>query len=433
MTSLATDPLPPGTLRLHHQQAAVRKARQWHRYRVLVSGRRWGKSELQKVECIEEFGTPGLVWYIAPTYDMARDVMFEPIRACAPPEWFSSVNQTRMEFETIWGCRFACKSAEHPDRLRGRGVRKLFIDEFQDWVDGLTTWEQVLLPMLLTTQGSALIAGTPKGFNHLHKMWDRGQSGHTDWSDWKSWQFKTADAPHILPAELAKMRAQMDPRSYRQEFEASFETVSGRAYYAFTRASNSLKIEPSRHHAMGITFDFNVNPATGVLWQRVSHEARVWRHIWVEHAGGEATEAATKAAKDHLASIGWRGPIRLYGDPAGQSAKTTGPSDHAVIQKAFPGAEWCIPPSAPHIKDRVAAVNSRCLTADEKVHLYVDPSCQHLINDLEQVTMPMLTDPSEKRKNPMLTHISDAFSYAIHYEWPPVKRGGAAEGYAHWL
>lgn len=433
LTSPTTDTLPPGTLRLHRQQAEVRKARQWARFRVLVSGRRWGKSELQKVEAIEEFGTPGTVWYIAPTYDMARDILFEPIRACSPPSWFTSVNQTRMEFETIWGCRFACKSAEHPDRLRGRGVRKLLIDEFQDWVDGFTTWEQVLLPMLLTTQGSALIAGTPKGFNHLHKLWDRGQSGLVEWSDWRSWQFKTADAPHIPPADLAKFRAQMDPRSYRQEFEASFETVSGRAYYAFTRAANVGDVTLSPLHAANITFDFNVNPATGVIWQRVRDEARVWREIWIEHAGGEATEAAASRAKELLTEATFRGPVRLYGDPAGQAAKTTGPSDHAVIRKVFPFGEWCIPSSSPHIKDRVAAVNSRALTADGKAHLFVDRSCTHLINDLEQVTMPMLTDPSEKRKNPMLTHVSDAFSYSIHYEWPPVKKGGAAEGHAHWL
>lgn len=418
-------------LRLHRQQAEVRRARATAKFRVLVSGRRWGKTELEKVECIEDFGKPGLVWYIAPTYDMARDLLFEPLRAIVPRAWLSSSpNLTRMELETIWGCRFACKSAENPDRLRGRGVRKLLLDEFQDWVDGERTWQEVLLPLLLTTDGSALITGTPKGFNHLHKLWDMGQRGVPGW---RSWQFRTADAPHISQEFLAMMRAQMDPRSYRQEFEASFETVSGRAYYAFTRAQHVQAVEPSRLHPMGITFDFNVSPATAVLWQKVGDEARVWREVWIEHAGGEATEAAASRAKAHLDEIGWKGPIRLYGDPAGQSAKTTGPSDHAVLRKVFPLAAWCIPSSAPHIRDRVSAVNTRCKTADGGSHLIVDPACTHLVNDLEQVTMPMLTDPGEKRKNPMLTHISDAFSYGIHFEWPPVKKGGAAEGHAHWL
>jgi hypothetical protein len=429
MTSPTSSP-PVGTLRLHRQQAEVRAARDTHRFRVLVSGRRWGKTELEKVECVEDFGTPGLTWYIAPTYDMARDLLFEPLRAFIPKAWLVSMNQTRMEFETVWGCRLACKSAENPDRLRGRGVRRLRLDEFQDWVDGMTTWQEVLMPMLLTEDGSALITGTPKGFNHLHTLWDMGQRGVPGW---KSWQFRTSDAPHISQEFLAMMRAQMDPRSYRQEFEASFETVSGRAYYAFSRTANVAPVELSRQHAINITFDFNVNPATAVLWQKVRDEARAWRDVWIEHAGGEATEASASGAKQLLASVHWTGPVRLYGDPAGQSAKTTGPSDHEVIRRLFPAAAWCVPTSAPHIRDRVAAVNTRCKTADGKAHLVVDPLCVHLVNDLEQVTMPMLTDPSEKRKNPMLTHVSDAFSYAIHFEWPPVKKGGMAEGHAHWL
>jgi hypothetical protein len=409
-------------------QAEVRRARLEYRFRVLVSGRRFGKTELEKVECAEEFGTPGLVWYIAPTYDMARDLIFEPLRAFVPRAWLvSEPNQTRMEFETIWGCRLACKSAEHPDRLRGRGIRKLLIDEFQDWVNGMKTWEEVLLPMLLTEDGSALISGTPKGFNHLHELWDKGQRGVPGW---KSWQFRTADAPHISQAFLAQMKADMDPRSYRQEFEASFETVSGRAYYAFTRDKNVGPVELSRLHPANVTFDFNVEPATAVIWQKVGQEARAWREVFIMHAGGEATEASATAARDFLQGVGWRGQVRLYGDPAGQAAKTTGPSDHAVIRRVFPLAEWCIPKASPHVKDRIASVNTRCLTADGKAHLLVDKSCTHLVSDLEQVTMPMVTDPTEKRKNPLLTHISDAFGYGIHYEWPPVQKGGASFGYS---
>lgn len=424
-------PLPNGTIRLHRLQLEVNQHPA--RFRVLVSGRRFGKTELDKKEAADEFGTPGLVWYIAPTYDMARELMWEPMLNFLPRAWLNgSPNETRMEFDTVWGCRFACKSAEHPDRLRGRGPRKIIADEFQDWTDGMQTWQEVLLPSLLTSNGRAIFTGTPKSFNHLHALYVLGQPGGQP--DWKSWQFRTADAPHINQAFLARMKAQMDERSYRQEFEASFESMSGRAYYAFSRAvhvTEGLTLE--RTHPVNISFDFNVQPATAVLWQKVRDEARFWREVYVLHAGGEATAAAAAEAKRWLSTVNWRGPVRLYGDPAGQAANTTGPSDHAVIQAAFRGASWCVPSSAPHVKDRVDAVNTRCLSADGKTHLVIDASCKHLIEDFEQVTMPMVTNPAEKRKHPLLTHISDAAGYGIHYEWPPVSKGGAAEGYAHWL
>lgn len=396
--------------------------------RVVVTGRRWGKTELDKKEAADEFGTPGLVWYIAPTFDMARDLMWEPMKRFVPPSWLARApNDTRMELETIWGCRFACKSAEDPDRLRGRGPRKVICDEFQDWRDGEKTWEEVLQPSLLTTRGRAFFTGTPKSHNHLYKLYRYGQPGGVP--GWKSWQFKTSEASHIPKDFLAKMQMQMDPRSYRQEFEASFESLSGRAYYAFSVGTHVReKIALSPHLPVGISFDFNVQPATAVIWQKNGDECVVWRECWVMHAGGEATEASATMARDFLAQAGWRGVVRIYGDPAGQAAKTTGPSDHAKVREIFPGAQWCIPKSPPHIKDRVDAVNGRCKTQDERVHIAIDASCKHLIDDLEQVTMPMLTDPSEKRKHPLLTHISDAFSYGVHYEWPPFRKttGGAA-------
>jgi hypothetical protein len=395
---------------------------------VVVSGRRWGKTQLDLKEAIDEWGSSGHVcWYIAPTFDMARRLMWKPILKLAHPSWLAHVNESRMELTTVWGCEFACRSAQEPDTLRGPTLNKVICDEFQDWPDGLTTWEEVLLPTLLTSHGRGLVTGTPKSFNHLHELWTRGQPGGQP--GWKSWQFRTADAPHISRAELEAHRQQMDSRSYKQEYEASFENMSGRAYYEFSRVDHVREgLVPARDVPMCISFDFNVQPATAVLWQKIGHECRVWREVFVLHAGGEATRASASEAKDCLAAIGWTGPVRLYGDPAGTSAKTTGPSDHQVIKDAFPGASWCVPRNHPHIKDRIEAMNTRLRSADGVVAMVVDASCRELIADLEQVTMPMLTDPTEKRNNPMRTHVSDALSYGVHWEWPVVSKttGGAA-------
>jgi hypothetical protein len=183
---------------------------------------------------------------------------------------------------------------------------------------------------------------------------------------------------------------------------------------------------------MRLCFDFNVQPSTAVLWQRVGDDARAWREVWVQHAGGEATRACALRAKQLLADAGWTGPLVVYGDASGQAAKTTGPSDHAVLREVFPWATWMIPRSNPHVRDRVAAVNGRCETMDGQRHLTVDPACEHLIADLEQVTFAASGD-LEKKANPLLTHISDAFGYGIHMEWPPVAHGGIAIGHASWL
>lgn len=403
-------------LKLHRDQGLVHRSRS--RFRVVVTGRRWGKTTLEKAETLQEFGTKGLVWYVAPTFDMSRELMWEPLKAIVPRAWLvREPNETRMEMDTIWGCRFACKSAEHPDRLRGRGPRKFLCDEFQDWKDGKRTWEEVLLPSLLDNDGTAMIAGTPKSFNQLYDLFTKGQTGVKDWA---SWQFRTADAPHIDKALLAQWKTEMDPRSYRQEFEASFESLSGRAYYAFSRIEHVRPVVLQAGVPVAVSFDFNINPATATIGQGIGDETRFWREVWVSHAGGEATRAAATAVKDKLKEAKWQGAIRIYGDPSGKSAKTTGPSDHAILRESFPGATWCIPHAAPHVRDRVAAVNARCETMDGKRHLVVDPSCVHLISDLEQVIFKDNGD-LDKTTNPMLTHISDAGGYWVHQVWPVQK------------
>jgi hypothetical protein len=57
------------------------------RFRVLVTSRRWGKTTLQKAEVLRDMGKPGLVWYLAPTYDMCRDLMWAALRALVPRAW----------------------------------------------------------------------------------------------------------------------------------------------------------------------------------------------------------------------------------------------------------------------------------------------------------------------------------------------------------
>lgn len=419
---MTSDPLEsaPVAVSLHPGQSTVYASAA--RFRVLVSGRRWGKTTLDKVEGLAEFGTPGLVWYLAPTYDMARELMWEPIKQAVPRRWLArDPNETRMELETIWGCKFGCKSVEHPDRLRGRGPRKVICDEFQDWKDGWQIWEEVLLPSLLTSNGRALFTGTPKSFNHLHKAFELGQRPSATAGDWASWQFTTASATHIARPFLASMQAQMDPRAYKQEFEASFEALSGRAYYAFSRANNVAAATLDPRAPVCLFFDFNINPATAGIGQRQGDRAVVYREVKIRHAGGEATRATARRVKELLDEAGHQGGVRIYGDATGQAAKTTGPADHAVLREVFPGAAWCIPHGNPHEKDRVSAVNAVCESAEGLHRLAVDPSCVGLIADLEQV----IFDDSgklDKESNRELSHLSDGVGYWLVRDFPPVSQ-----------
>ncbi len=309
-------------------------------------------------------------------------------------------------------------------------------------------WTEVLRPALADRKGRALFTGTPQAFNHFHELYERGRREEKDWG---SWHFKTLDAlahcetcaravsrdeetgdwmcetcgvitpiGHIEQAEIEAARRDLDERTFRQEFEASFESLSGRIYYAFDREHNVRDVAFEPQATAYVSFDFNVDPATAVIGFRNGEYVSIWREVFLKHRGGEATEASSRRVKELLRDAGHKGSVRLYGDATGKSAKTTGPSDHVVIREAFPGAEWCIPHEQPHTKDRYSAVNSRCCTATGVRRLTVDPSCTKLIADLEQVIFDE-HGVEDQKSNPMLTHVSAALGYWLVRDFPPKR------------
>jgi hypothetical protein len=419
------------------------------RFRVVVAGRRWGKTTLDKavhLEWVQRRGYRGARFgYVAPTYREGRRTFWSEFKASIPKGWATSINESRLEITFRNGSEFYLLGADKPDSLRGPGWDGLTLDEYATMKP--EAWTEVLRPALADRKGEAMFTGTPQAFNHFHELYERGRAGERDWA---SWHFKTLDAEarcevcerpvsrndqgdwtcemcgltvpigHIEASEIEAARADLDERTFRQEFEASFEALSGRIYYAFDREHNVRDVAFQPDATAHISFDFNVDPATAVIGFRKDEHVEVWREVFLTHRGGEATEASARRVKELLREAGHRGDVRLYGDATGKSAKTTGPSDHVVIRETFPGAMWCVPVEQPHTKDRYSAVNSRCCTATGVRRLAVDPSCRRLIADLEQVIFDD-KGVEDQKSNPMLTHVSAALGYWLVRDFPPRK------------
>jgi hypothetical protein len=394
------------------------------RYHVIVAGRRWGKTHLARTRLIAKALTlgSGRYWYVAPELKLAKDIFWQDLKNAIDPSWLARLpNETELYCRLRNGAEIRLHGADNPDSLRGRGLRDLVLDEYADMKPEV--WTEVLRPALADYRASALFIGTPKAYNHFHDLYVRGQDAA--WPHWQSWQFRSVDNPTLDPNEIEQARAEIDPRTFRQEWEASFESMAGRAYYCFSRQSHVRPVTLDPQLPVCVSFDFNVNPATAVIGQHYHGHIRVWREVFVQMAGGEATHASATGAKRLLDQVGWKGPICIYGDSTGKAAKTTGPSDHAVLRRVFPGASWRIPLEQPHVKDRVAAVNARLESADGAIHTMIDPSCVRLIGDLEQVIYASNGD-LDQQTNKMLTHISDAYGYWVVKDYPVVAHQTAA-------
>jgi hypothetical protein len=100
--------------------------------------------------------------------------------------------------------------------------------------------------------------------------WQSIDEAHTRFAqpDWKAFQFTTAEGGNVSRQELESVATLLDERTYRQEFEASFENLGvGRAYYACDRVNSVRDVGFNHQSALCWSLDFNMNPLCSVLAQ----------------------------------------------------------------------------------------------------------------------------------------------------------------------
>lgn len=405
---------------LHPGQMQIYKSKA--RFRVVTAGRRWGKSKLACVELIAAAASrpKQMCWYVAPTYQMARQIMWQEIQDLTPKKWVARQHDTMM---TIWlknGSVIQLKGADKPDALRGVGLNFVVLDEFQDMKED--TWSKVIRPTLSDKRGRALVIGTPKSFNNLYNLYMKGQDARLRQAGlWESWQLPTITSPFIPKSEIEAARADLDEKTFTQEYEASFNTMSNRVYYAFDRRVHVRRCSFDKTKPLWIGMDFNIDPMSAVFIQPHEKHLEVIGELIIYNSN--TAEMAEKL--DQL----WHRYLRqviVYPDPAGsQRDHKRGESDFKILKdQGFPRLKYRRQHA--RVRDRINAVNRLFKAANGDVRLYIDDSCKALIKSLEQTQYKPGTSEVDKRAKH--EHESDALGYPLDVEFP-VRRNRLA-GYS---
>jgi phage terminase large subunit-like protein len=193
------------------------------RFKVIVAGRRCGKSRLSAVSLlVEGLKCPlgSAVMYVAPTQGQARQIIWDLLLDLGR-EVIQSSHVNNLDITLINGAKIYVRGADRPDTLRGVSLTYLVIDEVADVKS--ETWEKVLRASLSDKKGSALFIGTPKGRNWFYDMYNLGLTDEDE--EWKSWHFTTKDNPLIDPKEIEGARKTLSSFSFKQEYEASFDNA----------------------------------------------------------------------------------------------------------------------------------------------------------------------------------------------------------------
>ena len=193
------------------------------RFKVIVAGRRCGKSRLSAVALlVEGLRCPqgSAVMYVAPTQGQARQIIWDVLMELGR-DVIQSSHVNNMDITLINGAKIYVRGSDRPDTLRGVSLTFLVLDEVADIKS--ETWEKVLRASLSDKKGSALFIGTPKGRNWFYDMYNLGVAG--DDEEWKAWHFTTKDNPLIDPKEIEGAKKTLSSFSFKQEYEASFDNA----------------------------------------------------------------------------------------------------------------------------------------------------------------------------------------------------------------
>jgi hypothetical protein len=380
------------------------------RFRSVVAGRRFGKSYLAAAELLKAAisGKNKNCFYCCPTYGMAKEIQWDMLIKMIPDEYVIKTNETSLTIKLINGSTISLKGAEKPNNLRGRALDFVVLDEFADMRP--EAWFEVLRPSLSDRHSEdsptrALFIGTPKGRNHFYDLWAKGVDGADEWD---SFQYTTIEGGNVSASEIEQAKADLDERTFNQEYCAQFVTYAGLIYYNFERASSVVKFEDDGG-VLHLGMDFNTNPMSCLVALRKGNSLICIDEIIIY---GSNTDEMVKEIHQRYPNR----QIIIYPDPAARQRKTSagGRTDLSILQNA--GFMTKAKQSHPAVRDRINAVNSRLKSGSGERHLFLTDKCKQAIKSLERQTYKEGT--SQPNKDDGYDHANDALGYMVEHLFP---------------
>ena len=382
------------------------------RFRVLISGRRFGKTYLAVTEMMKYASQPNRrIWYVAPTFKMAKDICWASLKEMLNQfNWIEDINETTMTITIRQSnSTISLKGADNYDSLRGTGLDFLILDEFAD-IDK-RTWFEVLRASVADRLGHVLMCGTPKGYgNWSYEMYLKGKQD----KEWESFQFTTIQGGMVAKSEVEQAKQDLDQRTFRQEFEGTFENYAGSIYYNFHPVESVVKKEIDWTKPLHIGIDFNVSPMSACIAQIERDKIYIVDEIVIY---GSNTDELVDEIRDRY---GTKIKIITYPDPASRQRKTSagGRTDLSILQNA--GFEVKVKHRHPAVRDRINAVNSKLKDSNGKRYIFVSNSCKIVIKGLTRQTYK--EDTNIPNKEDGFDHMNDALGYMIDYIKPLVTQ-----------
>ena len=373
-----------------------------HRFRICISGRRFGKTMLAINELAKYSTKPKqrcLALYS--TYGQAKNTIWNELKdRLLAVNWVKKINESELTITLKNDSIIYVKSADNREALRGSKYNFIVLDEAADLHRDV--WSTICRPMLADTQGHALFIGTPKGKGSwLYDLYVKAGAER----DWNTHTYRTIDGGWVTAEEIEAAKRDLSEREFRQEFLAEWQDYSGIIYHAFDEANmktDDFPIEELR--TLHIGMDFNGSPMSAVIGYINQNKLHIFDEI-------EIYQSNTYEMIDEIKR---RYPNRnyiAYPDASGSHRSTNSHlSDHMILSNN--GFKIIAGKANPSVIDRINAVNSMLCNANQQRNLTIDPKCRKMRECLIKMSYKEGTRIPDKDQ--IHDHMSDALGYLVY-------------------
>jgi len=419
-----TDP----NLRYYHDQ---------HRFQCIPAGRRSRKDLIGVRKMLVDpergaFNCPDSLYiFAAPVQNQAKAIFWEILKRDTKLFQAKVRESSPPTITLINGSQLMVTGLDKPERIEGityPPVKGILITEFPNTKPDM--WSAHVRPILSDNDGFAILNGVPEGLNHWHDLCliacggtipkiEAGVGAYAEHGQWSYHSWFSADV--LSKAEMDEARRTMDARTYRQEYEASFENAEGLAYYAFSDR-NIKKVDRQPNVSIDIGMDFNVNPMT-------ASEGHIIDGAFKQFGETILINSNTYEMGEHLISKynlkrGTDGllPATVYPDATGKARESNAKyTDLQILRKM--GFRVKARSTNPLQKDRINAMNSAMNPIEGTLKYFVDRSCVNTIDEYSHVQRLAdgRLDKAQEEEGKPRVHLSDSVGYLISYNFPIKK------------
>lgn len=391
------------------------------RFPVVPAGRRSGKTERAKRFVARQAMVNANERYFiaAPTYAQVSKVYWADMKQlCITSMATRSPSESSLIIYMDNGTEVHLIGLDKPQRIEGILWTGGVIDEIADikpaaWAENILPALNTVSPLRPDYRAWCWLIGVPDGLNHFYDMAEYAKTANDP--DWALFHWKSSE---ILPADIIESaRRVMGVKQFDQEFNASFETASGRIYEDYS-ADNYTPEKIKEHEQLCWYHDFNFTPLSSGIG--VIREKNIYLLEEIILTSAVALQSAMEFCdryKDHKNKH-----AIIYGDPSGRAGEKHGhESDYIAIENYLRSQNWKftrkVKPSTRSIKDGQNAVRAKIKNAAGEVFLYVNPVTAPYTH--KSLAIGQLKDGSTfiEEENEY-QHIGTAIRYFIDYDYP---------------